>query len=111
METALWEDFAKLDIRVGEIVRCDPLEKAKKPAYRLTVDFGAEIGLRQSSAQLTGLYRPEELPGRQVLGVVNFPPKRVAGFVSEVLVLGVYAGEGVVLIAPDRKVRNGDRLG
>jgi tRNA-binding protein len=108
---AVFDDFLKLDIRVGEIVRAEPFPEAKKPAYRLLVDFGPEIGLKRSSAQITGCYTPEELAGRQVLGVVNFPPRRIAGFSSEVLVLGVYAEEGVVLVAPDRPVAKGGRLG
>ena len=108
---AVFDDFLKLDIRVGEIVRAEPFPQAKKPAYQLTVDFGAEIGLKKSSAQITDCYTPEELAGRQVLGVVNFPPRRIAGFSSEVLVLGVYSGQGVVLIAPERPVEKGDKLG
>ncbi|MDR3114863.1 MAG: tRNA-binding protein [Treponema sp.] len=108
---AIFDDFLKLDIRVGEIVRAEPFPEAKKPAYQVTVDFGPEIGLKKSSAQITDCYTPEELTGRQVLGVVNFPPRRIAGFSSEVLVLGVYTRHGVVLIAPDRPVEKGDRLG
>ena len=108
---ATFEDFMKLDIRVGEITDAQVLEKAKKSAYALTVDFGPEIGIKCSSAQITQCYRPDELIGRQVLGVVNFPPKRVAGFVSEVLVLGVYAKQGVVLITPEQPVSKGDKLG
>lgn len=107
---AVFEDFLKLNIRVGQIVRAEPFPKAKKPAYRLWVDFG-ELGVKTSSAQITELYRADELVGRQVLGVINFPPRRVADFVSEALVLGVYAEHGVALIQPDRPVRNGDRLG
>ena len=108
---ATFEDFMKLDIRVGEITDAQILEKARNSAYALTVDFGTEIGIKQSSAQITQCYSPDELIGRQVLGVVNFPPKRVAGFVSEVLVLGVYAKQGVVLITPEQPVSKGDRLG
>lgn len=108
---ATFDDFMKLDIRVGEVVRAEVFEKAKKPAYKLWVDFGEEIGTRQSSAQITQLYTPEELVGRQVLGVVNFPPRKVADFSSEVLVLGVYAEQGVVLIQPDQAVKKGDKLG
>jgi tRNA-binding protein len=108
---AVFEDFAKLDIRVGEVLRAEPFPEAKKPAYRLWVDFGGEIGVKQSSAQITECYRPEDLPGRQVLGVVNFPPRRIAGFGSEVLILGVYAREGVVLITPDPGAAKGDKLG
>jgi tRNA-binding protein len=99
---AEFTDFKKLDIRVGE---------AKKPAYKLWVDFGDDIGVRQSSAQITECYAVDELCGKQVLGVVNFPPRQVADFMSEVLVLGVYAGQGVVLIQPDRPVQNGSKLG
>ncbi|MEN6418164.1 MAG: tRNA-binding protein [Clostridiaceae bacterium] len=108
---ATFDDFMKIDIRVGEIVRAEVFEKAKKPAYKLWVDFGEEIGTKQSSAQITQLYTPEELVGRQVLGVVNFPPRKVADFSSEVLVLGVYAEQGVVLIQPDQPVKKGDKLG
>ena len=101
----------KLDIRAGEVTRAEVFEKAKKPAYKLWIDFGEEIGVKQSSAQITQLYSPEALMGRQVLGVVNFPPRQVADFFSEVLVLGVYAKEGVVLIQPDRPVEKGAKLG
>lgn len=108
---ATFDDFMKIDIRVGEVVRAEVFEKAKKPAYKLWVDFGEEIGTKQSSAQITQLYSPEKLIGRQVLGVVNFPPRKVADFSSEVLVLGVYAEQGVVLIQPDQPVKKGDKLG
>ncbi len=108
---ASWEQFAELDVRAGEIVQCEAFPEAKKPAYKLLIDFGPEIGVRKSSAQITALYAAGELIGRQVLGVVNFPPRRIAGFPSEVLVLGVYSAEGVVLAVPDRKVQNGDKLG
>jgi len=106
-----FDDFMQLDIRVGEVIRAEVFEKAKKPAYKLWVDFGDAIGVKRSSAQITTLYTPESLVGRQVLGVVNFPPRQVADFVSEVLVLGVYAEQGVVLIQPDQPVQKGDRLG
>jgi len=101
----------QLDIRVGEVIRAEVFEKAKKPAYKLWVDFGEAIGVKRSSAQITTLYTAESLVGRQVLGVVNFPPRQVADFVSEVLVLGVYAEQGVVLIQPDQPVQKGVRLG
>ena len=108
---ATLEEFQKIDIRVGTIVEAQPFPEARKPAYRLTVDFGPKLGVKRSSAQITELYRPEELVGRQVLAVVNFPPKRIAGFVSQVLVLGVDDGQGrVVLVAPERPVPNGRRL-
>ncbi|MHB1151240.1 MAG: tRNA-binding protein [Eubacteriales bacterium] len=105
------DDFAKLDIRVGEITAVEFFEKAKKPAYKIRVDFGADIGIKSSSAQITECYTADELIGRQVLGVVNFPPRQIADFISEVLILGVYASGGVVLIQPDRPVKKGDKLG
>ncbi len=108
---AVFDDFLKLDIRVGEIIRAEIFEKAKKPAYKLWVDFGEEIGIKRSSAQITDCYTLEQLSGKQVLGVVNFPPRQVADFISEVLVLGVYGEQGVVLIQPDQKVKKGDKLG
>lgn len=106
-----FDDFMQLDIRVGEVIRAEVFEKAKKPAYKLWVDFGEAIGVKRSSAQITTLYAAESLIGRQVLGVVNFPPRQVADFISEVLVLGVYAQQGVVLIQPDQPVQKGVRLG
>lgn len=106
-----FEDFMKLDIRVGEIIKVEFFEKAKKPAYKLLVDFGNEIGIKKSSAQITECYREEELVGKQVLGVVNFPPRQIADFMSEVLVLGIYSTQGVVLIQPQRPVKKGDKLG
>ncbi len=108
---ATFADFQKLDIRVGEIIKTEVFEKARKPAYKLWVDFGEEIGVKQSSAQITECYQPEELMGKQVLGVVNFPPRQIADFMSEVLILGVYAKQGVVLIKPEQTVRKGDKLG
>ncbi|PIH04944.1 tRNA-binding protein [Clostridium combesii] len=106
-----FEDFMKLDIRVGEIIKVEFFEKAKKPAYKLFVDFGTEIGIKKSSAQITECYKKEELIGKQVLGVVNFPPRQIADFMSEVLVLGIYTTQGVVLIQPQQPVRKGDKLG
>lgn len=108
---ATFEDFMKLDIRVGEIMKVEVLEKAKRPAYKLWVDFGEEIGINQSSAQITENYKEDQLVGKQVLGVVNFPSKRILGFKSEVLVLGVYSKQGVILIQPEQAVKNGDKLG
>jgi len=104
------EDFAQVDLRVGRIVAAEPFPEARKPAYKLTIDFGP-LGLRCSSAQLTDLYELDELPGRLVVAVVNFPPLRVAGFVSEVLVLGVPDAAGrVALLTPERDVPLGGRV-
>ena len=108
---ATFDDFMKLDIRVGTIVSAKHFEKARKPAYQLEVDLGGELGIRRSSAQITEQYRPEELSGKQVLAVVNFPPRQIANFFSEILVLGTYSEGGVVLIRPDKPVKNGDKLG
>ena len=105
------EDFMKLDIRVGTIIKVEDFEKAKKPAYQLEIDFGEEIGIKKSSAQITQIYKKEDLIGKQILAVVNFKPRQIANFMSEVLVLGTYSKDGVVLISPDRKVENGDKLG
>ena len=108
---ASFDDFIKLDIRVGTIMTAVEFKKARKPAYQLTVDFGPEIGVKKSSAQITVKYTPQELVGKQVLAVVNFPPRQIADFMSEVLVLGTYSQGGVVLITPERAVQNGDKLG
>lgn len=108
---AVIEDFIKLDIRVGTVIEAKFFEKAKKPAYQLTIDFGDEIGIKKSSAQITEVYKETDLIGKQILAVVNFPPRQIANFISEVLVLGTYSQQGVVLITPDQKVSNGDKLG
>ena len=111
MTTITYEDFERVDIRVGTIVEAAPLEGARKPAYRLLIDFGGEIGTKKSSAQITVHYTPEELVGRQVAAVVNFPPRQIGRFMSEVLTLGFPAADGcVVLIAPTKPVPNGGKL-
>ena len=106
----MFEDFLALDIRVGKIIKVEDFPKAKRSAYKLEIDFG-EIGVKRSSAQITELYQKEELLGKQILAVVNFPPKQIADFLSEVLVLGVYSKDGVVLIEPNKPVNNGEKLG
>ena len=106
-----WEDFEKVDVRVGTVVEAEFFPEARKPSMKLMVDFGPEVGTRKTSAQLTVRYEPEGLVGRQVLAVINFPPKRIAGFESEVLVLGVPDGnEDVVLLSPDHRVPPGGRM-
>jgi tRNA-binding protein len=106
------EDFAALDIRVGTIIDASPFPEARKPAIRVVIDFGPDLGHRRSSAQLTRHYMPVDLVGRQVVAVVNFPPRRIAGFLSEVLVLGAMPGEGdVILLALDRPAPDGTRIG
>ncbi len=108
---ATFDDFMKLDIRVGTIIEAKVFEKAKKPAYQLKIDLGSEIGIKKSSAQIVDVYKCNDLIGKQVLAVVNFPPKQISDFMSEVLVLGIYSKQGVVLIKPDKEVKNGDKLG
>lgn len=104
------DDFLKVDIRTGTIVSVDTFPKARKPAWKLTIDFGAEIGLKKSSAQITQLYDAHALIGRQIVAVVNFPPRQIADFISEVLVLGLETESGVVLLQPERPVPNGIRM-
>lgn len=106
-----WDDFEKIDIRAGTITEVTDFPKAKKPAYQITIDFG-ELGTRRSSAQVTTLYSKDELLGKQVVAIVNFPPKQIANFFSECLVLGVYTDKKeVVLLQPERKVENGWKIG
>lgn len=104
-----WEDFEKLDIRVGTITEARVFEGARNPAYQLRIDFG-ELGVKKSSAQITNLYTPDGLVGKQIIAVVNFPPKQIGKFMSECLVLGVVGTEGVVLLQPERVVANGKQV-
>ena len=109
--TITWDDFSKIDIRAGTIMEVTDFPKAKKPSYQLKIDFG-ELGIKQSSAQITSFYNKEELLGKQVIAVVNFPVKQIANFFSECLVLGVYTDQNdVVLLQPGRQVQNGWKVG
>jgi tRNA-binding protein len=106
-----FDDFLKVDIRVGRVLRAEPFPEARKPAIKMWIDFGPEIGERKTSAQITAHYTPEDLIGRQVMGVVNFSPRQIGKFMSEVLVLGVSdATGGIVLLAPDQDVAPGERM-
>ena len=112
METISWSDFDKVELRVGTIIGVEDFPEARKPAYKLKVDFGEEIGVKKSSAQITDIYNKEELVGTQVLGVVNFPSKQIGPIRSECLVTGFYRDDGAVVLArPDSPVPNGARLG
>ena len=108
---ATFDEFLNIDIRVGTVLKAEPLKGAIKPAYRMEIDFGPELGIKNSSGQYTVNYKPEDMVGRQILGVVNFPPRRVAGFMSEVLVLAAPDPTGAhVLLAVERTVPNGGRI-
>jgi len=113
MDTITYDDFLKVDIRAGTVIRAEPFPEARKPAIRLWIDFGPEIGHKQSSAQITVHYDPAVLVGRQVLAVVNFPPRQIGKFMSEVLTLGLMDGKGgIVLVGPDvgHAIPNGEKL-
>ena len=111
MARITFDDFRKVDIRVGEVIRAEPYPEARKPAIKLWIDFGSEIGEKRSSAQITTHYNPENLIGKQVMGVVNFPPRQIGKFMSEVLVLGLSDEQGgIVLISPDQNVEKGERM-
>jgi len=111
MPQITYDDFAKVDVRVGRIVQVDEFPQARKPAYKLRIDFGTELGVKTSSAQITKHYQTGELLGRLVLAVVNFPPRQIATYFSEVLTLGVILGDGdIVLVQPDRDVPLGTRI-
>lgn len=112
MQQIQWKDFEKVELRVGTIVQVEDFPEAHKPAYRLRVDFGDEIGVKASSARITDLYEKDDLLGRQVLAVVNFPPKQIGPMMSECLVTGFYRDDGAVVLAvPDSDVPNGAKLG
>ena len=111
MDQISYNDFARIDIRVGRVVSADEFPQARKPAYRLKIDFGPELGLKHSSAQITKYYDPKDLVGKLILAVVNFPPRQIANFFSEVLTLGVILGEGdICLVHPDRDVPLGSAI-
>ncbi|WP_429094567.1 tRNA-binding protein [Aeromonas veronii] len=112
METIRWQDFEVVELRVGTLVRVEPFPEARKPAYKVWADFGPELGIRKSSAQITALYQPEQLVGRQIIAVVNFPTKQIGPFQSEFLLTGFYRQDGAVVMAiPERAVENGAKLG
>ncbi|MFH0987037.1 MAG: tRNA-binding protein [Candidatus Micrarchaeota archaeon] len=110
MAAIFYADFEKVEIRTGTIIKAEDFPEATKPAYKLTIDFG-EFGIKKTSAQITVLYKKEELVGKQVVAVVNFPPKQIAGFMSECLILGAgEEGKGTILLAPERNAKNGLRI-
>ena len=112
MSTISWNDFEKIDIRTGTITEVKDFPKARKPAFQLWINFGDELGIKKSSAQITAHYKREDLLNKKIIAVVNFPPKQIADFISECLVLGVYdENNDVILIHPDKTVRNGQRIG
>jgi len=111
MQSISWQDFEKVELRVGTIISAELFKEARTPAYKVQVDFGDEIGIKKSSAQVTQLYTAEQLIGKQIIGVVNFPPKQIGPMKSEVLITGFYREDGVVLAVPDLPVKNGSKIG
>ncbi len=112
MTTIQWDDFAKVELRAGTVMKVEPFPEARKPAYKLSIDFGPQIGVLVSSAQITAHYQPDQLLGRQVIGVVNFPEKRIGPFLSQCLTTGFYREDGSVILAvPEQPVPNGAKLG
>ena len=110
-KTTDWQSFANLDIRVGTITKAEPFTKARKPAYILHINFGEEIGIKKTSAQITKLYQPEDLIGKQIVAIINFPNKQIANIQSECLVLGAVDGDAVTLLQPERQAENGLSIG
>jgi tRNA-binding protein len=112
MSVISWSDFEKVEIRCGTVIDVKDFPKARKPSYQIWIDFGTELGIKKSSAQVTQFYKKEDLLARQIIAVVNFPPKQIAGFFSECLILGVYdENNHVILLQPERAVTNGQRIG
>ncbi|RSM33269.1 tRNA-binding protein [Aeromonas salmonicida] len=112
MQTISWQQFEMIELRVGTLVRAEPFPEARRPAYKVWADFGPELGVRKSSAQITDLYQPEDLVGRQIVAVVNFPPKQIGPIQSEFLLTGFYRADGAVVMAiPEQAVENGAKLG
>jgi len=109
-EIITWPDFSKIDMRVGTIIKINDFPEARKPAYQIQVDFGKNIGIRKSSAQITNRYTKEELLGKQIIAVINFPKKQIANFMSECLILGAVDGSDVILLRPEAKVDNGLKI-
>jgi len=110
MGALTWNDFEKVDMRIGTIIEANDFPKARKPAYQITIDFGEEIGIRKSSAQITKRYTKDELIGKQIMAVVNFPKKQIANFFSECLVMGAVDGDDVILMQPSAKILNGLKI-
>ncbi len=110
-ELLTWQDFSKVDMRIGTIIRAESFPEVRNPAYKIWVDFGEKIGVKKTSAQITELYQKSDLVGKQVIAVVNFPPKQIANMLSECLILGAVNGKEVILLQPEQKAKNGLRVG